>query len=130
MSVFINKNIINKLWSHFTKKIKKTCQVFVRLSWSYMCHFYGDYFLLDIITWVTCIMSEGPQCRTPHHRIQIVLVTLSWSSWWSWVSATSSWITPWDVPMTPPTGDSCLASRYTEWVSQLMTDLIRLIKLL
>ena len=27
-----------------------------------MCHFYEDYFLLDIITWVTCIVSEGPQC--------------------------------------------------------------------
>lgn len=27
-----------------------------------MCNFYPDYFLLDIITWVTCIVSEGPQC--------------------------------------------------------------------
>lgn len=30
-----------------------------------MCNFYPDYFLLDIITWVTCIVSEGPQCDTP-----------------------------------------------------------------
>ena len=35
-----------------------------------MCNFYPNYFLLDIITWVTCIVSEGPQCDTPHHSIQ------------------------------------------------------------